>query len=86
MAAFQAETLEVRSCSADSQCGQELSGTSCGCTRNWVATLDANTDCFYSLIDQAGVLECDLGLFSSCDCPAADGFVCDSGICQWNYL
>jgi hypothetical protein len=86
MSAFAAETAKVRSCSNDDQCGQELSGTSCGCTRNWVGLLDADTTCFYALIQQAGMLDCDLGLNSSCDCPEADGFVCQAGICAWNYI
>lgn len=83
---FEAETLAIRSCTTDAECGQVLQGTSCGCTRDWVARLDADTTTFYALIGEAGPLDCDLGLFSTCDCPGADGFVCDpSGICQWNY-
>ncbi|NJK33221.1 MAG: hypothetical protein HC927_12930 [Deltaproteobacteria bacterium] len=85
-AAFAAETQAIRSCSTDSQCGQDLQGTSCGCTRNWVARTDADTTCFYELIELAGPLQCELGLASTCDCPAAEGFVCEAGICQWNYL
>ena len=86
MAAFAAETAVVRSCSSDAECGTPLVGTSCGCTKNWVARLDADTTCFYSLINQAGALDCDLGLFSDCSCPEADGFVCAGGTCAWNYL
>jgi hypothetical protein len=51
-----------------------------------VARLDADTDCFYAMIDRAGDLGCDLGLASSCDCPDTDGYVCDAGICTWNYI
>jgi hypothetical protein len=86
IAAFDAETLAIRSCASDSECGQELQGTSCGCTHNWVARTDADTTCFYDLIDQAQALQCELPLASDCDCPEADGFVCDAGICNWNYL
>jgi hypothetical protein len=85
-AAFAAETAQVRSCDADEQCGVELSGTSCGCTNNWVARLDADTSCFYALIDQAQEIECELFLASTCDCPPADGFACNQGMCTWNYL
>lgn len=85
-AAFADETLAVRSCSQPEDCGQVLQGTSCGCTRDWVARTDADTACFYELIDQAGPLACDLGLGSSCDCPPTDGFDCVQGICTWNYL
>jgi hypothetical protein len=86
IAAFDAEALAIRSCSSDGECGQQLQGTSCGCTRDWVARTDADTTCFYSLIDQAGALQCELPLGSTCDCPEADGFICDGGICNWNYL
>jgi hypothetical protein len=86
LAAFDAETLAIRSCGSDSECGQALQGTSCGCTRDWVARSDADTTCFYDLIEQAGALQCELPLGSTCDCPEADGFVCDAGICNWNYL
>lgn len=85
--AFAAETLAIRSCTKDTECGQVLDGTSCGCTRAWVARLDADPTHFYELIEQGVSLECDLPLFSTCDCPFADGFVCTpQGICQWNYL
>ena len=84
--AFNAETLAIRSCSADSECGVPLQGTSCGCTRDWVARTDADTTCFYDLIEQAGALQCELPLVSTCDCPGADGYICDGGICNWNYI
>jgi len=85
-AVFASEVLEIRSCVALEECGQELKGTSCGCTNNWVARLDADTADFYALIAQAERLRCELFLFGTCDCPAADGFVCQDGICGWNYL
>jgi len=85
-AAFAAETQAIRSCSTDAECGQVLQGTSCGCTRNWVARTEADTTCFYALIEQAGPLQCELGLGSPCDCPEADGYACVDGICTWNYL
>ena len=86
VAAFEAETLAIRSCDVDEDCGMELPGTSCGCTRNWVARAGADTTCFYELIEAAGPLQCELGLGSTCDCPEADGFVCVEGVCSWNYL
>jgi hypothetical protein len=86
LAAFEAETIEIRSCNSDADCGQALLGTSCGCTRDWVARTDADTTCFYDLIEQGQALQCELPLGSTCDCPGADGFVCDAGICNWNYL
>jgi hypothetical protein len=86
IAAFDAETLAIRSCSSDAECGKALQGTSCGCTQDWVARSDADTTCFYDLIDQAGALQCELPLVSDCSCPETDGFICDAGICKWNYL
>ncbi len=84
--AFTAETASIRGCQNDGECGQVLMGTSCGCTRNWVARNDADTTYFYELIEMAGPLSCDLALGSGCDCPETDGFVCDSGTCNWNYI
>lgn len=84
-AAFDAEVLEVRGCMNDNECGVEIKGTSCGCTRNWVARLDADLTEFEALVDTANELGCELPFFSSCDCPATDGFECAGGICNWNY-
>lgn len=82
---FQAETTAIRSCTDASECGTELTGTSCGCTRNWVARTDADTTAFYALIDEAVAMECDLGMGSPCDCPEADGYDCVENVCTWNY-
>lgn len=82
-AAFDAEASAIRRCSSDSECGKSLMGTSCGCTRNWVARLDADTTRFYQLIDHASSTGCELPLGSTCDCPPADGFVCVDGMCRW---
>jgi len=85
-AAFAAETQEIRSCDDDEQCGQVLTGTSCGCTRDWVARIDADLTEWESLRDAAEPAGCSLGTGSGCDCPRTDGFVCESGTCAWNYL
>jgi hypothetical protein len=86
LAAFWDEVAEIRGCEEDKQCGQVLTGTSCGCTRNWVARLDADTSHFLALVDLAGELRCELPFISTCDCPEADGYRCDAGTCSWNYL
>lgn len=83
---FEAKVLEIRSCDMDSECGQELVGTSCGCTRNWVALKDADVTEFWALVDIAMDLGCELPFFSTCDCPGTDGFACVAGICTWNYI
>lgn len=82
--AIAAEFDAIASCTTDAQCGQELTGTSCGCTRNLVARIDADTRAYYALLERQGELGCD-GLISTCDCPPADGFACRGGTCTWNY-
>lgn len=86
IADFEVITEEIRSCEVASQCGQVLTGTSCGCTRDWVARLDADTAEFYQALDALTKNGCPIDLTSTCDCPPVDGFVCDQGICNWNYL
>jgi hypothetical protein len=88
LAAFEAETLAIRSCTSHDDCfdGQVLEGTSCGCTHDWIARADADTTCFYDLIEKGTALQCELSLESDCDCPPADGLECDAGICNWNYF
>ena len=86
IAEFRGELAAVRSCEEAAECGRVLQGTSCGCTRNLVARVDADTVRLYELMEMAGELGCDLGLGSDCDCPEADGFLCSDGVCAWNYV
>ena len=74
----------IQSCEADAECGQVLTGTSCGCTRDLVARTDADTTRIYELIDAQADLGCG-GFISTCDCPATDGFACVNNTCSWNY-
>lgn len=85
LAALSAEGEAIRSCTRDDECGQDLPGTSCGCTRNLVARIDADATCYQDLRQRARDLQCDLPV-TVCDCPAADGFVCREGWCSWNYV
>ncbi|MDC3960390.1 hypothetical protein KEG38_41440 [Polyangium jinanense] len=80
------ERQAIMSCTADVQCGQELKGTSCGCTRNLVARLDADATRFYELLEQWQTLECEEIIVGTCDCPNANGFACKNGFCTWNYV
>ncbi|MEL6178608.1 MAG: hypothetical protein AAFS10_06625 [Myxococcota bacterium] len=84
LSAYTEELSTIQSCTTDAECGQPLTGTSCGCTRNLVARNDADTTRFYELQRETVTLGCDLGS-STCDCPEADGFICDAGVCNWNY-
>jgi hypothetical protein len=80
------ELAAIRSCTADDECGQVLRDTSCGCTRDLVARLDADVTRFNELrTTQVDGERCsDLG--SSCDCPEADGFECKDNQCAWRYV
>ncbi len=84
IASFQAEAESAMTCSRDDECGQVLPGTSCGCTQNWIARLDADTTVFYALLEQAATLECELYMTSNCDCPAVYGYVCAESTCGWD--
>lgn len=82
---FLAETSTIRACDAPSECGQVLAGTSCGCTQDWVARLDADTTAWEALLQDVTDGECDAGLTSDCSCPEAFGFACVDHVCTWNY-
>ena len=77
---------DLRSCQADSECGQPITGTSCGCTRDLVARLDADLTWFHALRRRGNLLGCNMPFMSTCDCPEADGFICSDGFCNWNYV
>lgn len=79
-----AEQAAVQACTTWSECGQVMTGTSCGCTRDLVARLDADTTDYYATLARAGELECDLP-DSTCDCPDAYGFDCVDHTCAWDY-
>lgn len=85
VAEFVAETDEIRACAQASDCGIELTGTSCGCTRNWVARADADTTEFYALLEEGSTKGCDLGTGSDCDCPVVTGYDCVDQVCTWAY-
>ena len=83
-AALQREVEKLTRCDSDAQCGQVLEGTSCGCTRNVVARLDADLATFETRQARMQELGCG-GMVSVCDCPPADGYVCAQGHCAWDY-
>lgn len=80
------ELDDIQSCTDDADCGQVLIGTSCGCTHNLVARVDADPTDFEELQQDAFDHECEVGFTSVCDCPEAAGFRCDAGTCAWNYV
>lgn len=82
---LQAEAVAIRSCEVATDCGQVLHGTSCGCTRDWVARNDADPTSFDRLLAEMNASSCETGLGSTCDCPEAYGFACEAGECTWNY-
>jgi hypothetical protein len=84
--AISAELAYIQRCTRASECGQELLGTSCGCTRNLVARRDVDTARFYEILARGQALDCSsLGFGTICDCPPADGFACVANRCTWNY-
>ena len=85
--ALELELASIQACSQASECGQELIGTSCGCTRNLVARNGVSTVAFYAIVQAGRSLQCAATEFATiCDCPPADGFACVDGRCTWNYL
>lgn len=87
VADFVAETESIRSCTSDGQCGQALAGTSCGCTRNWVARVNADISDWTELREAAQDEGCAIpGVISTCDCPAVAGYECNAGVCSWDYI
>ncbi|GDX79301.1 hypothetical protein LBMAG42_11120 [Deltaproteobacteria bacterium] len=86
VAEFDAEAGEIRACVEAADCGRVLDGTSCGCTRDWVARKDADTGEFYALMSEAADSECELGLESTCDCPETAGYDCVDEVCTWKYV
>lgn len=80
-----AELASIQACSSAGECGADLQGTSCGCTRNLVARVDADLTRFNQIQESLAAAECG-GFISTCDCPPADGFACVEGHCTWNYV
>jgi hypothetical protein len=73
------ELAAVEACEKDEDCGVPIQGSSCGCTRDRVANKSADTSRVEELFESCGS-------GSTCDCPEADGFVCNGGRCAWNYV
>jgi hypothetical protein len=91
---LRAELNAVQTCTSADDCGQVMTGTSCGCTRNLVARSDADLSTFSRLKAEVGAklgnpdepIECrGLQFGSTCDCPVTDGFTCTQNRCAWNY-
>ena len=84
---YDEELARIRMCTAASDCGQVLQGTSCGCTRNLVARKDAVTTDFYRLLNvKLAGARCVEPPASTCDCPPVAGFACEQNTCTWNYI
>jgi hypothetical protein len=75
----------AQKCTSAAQCGQPITGSSCGCTRDLVARKDADLAPYQTAKAKLAELGCDTG-GSTCDCPNADGFACINGRCAWNYV
>ena len=84
MVTYAALVKSMKQCSSADEC-KSIPGTSCGCTNNLVVGKYANETLLFDMADKMSAVGC--GPFiSTCDCPAADGFVCENNQCNWNYL
>jgi hypothetical protein len=84
-AATAAELESIQQCTAASECGQVLRGTSCGCTRDLVARNDADIGRFTELKDTVIDGQLCNEFASTCDCPNVIGFACQENQCTWEY-
>lgn len=82
-ALYDAQAANVTACASPDECAA-LPGTSCGCTRNLVVNKDADLTTFWQIYKDMGQAGC--GIITTCDCPPADGYLCQDGQCAWNYL
>jgi len=73
----------MNTCTTADEC-VAIPGTSCGCTHDVVLNKNADTTMVSKIINAMNADEC--GIMTTCDCPQADGFKCESGHCAWNYL
>lgn len=83
VADLQEEAERIQSCTRDDECGQILEGTSCGCTREWVARTDADASTFWDYVEEGTERACELPFDSPCDCPPSPGPTCLDGVCGW---
>ena len=78
------ETRLAGSCVSDSECGQIMTGTGCGCTTdNLIANHNFDLSYFYDLLGDATAMGCTIDLGTSCDCDATAVPVCRAGQCAW---
>jgi hypothetical protein len=75
---------DLQACEADEDCGASVSEGTCGCTLAVPSRTDADPTQYIDLVRR--VSECTQEGGSVCDCPPADGFICDQNRCAWNYL
>jgi len=80
------EVKALQACELDEECGQVMEQTSCGCTRELVARLDADLQRFEELRGESELFQCRLEFISPCDCPEADGFICEDEECAWDVV
>jgi len=84
MDTYSALLKSLKWCQSADEC-ISLPGTSCGCTNNLVVSENSGQWLLWDLTDKMAEAGCS-PFISTCDCPPADGFICDNNQCQWNYL
>ena len=71
-------------CVTDSQCGQVIQGTGCGCmTDNLIANHNFDLSYLYELLDESEAAGCTMNLGTPCDCNGGVVPVCRAGRCVW---
>ncbi len=81
--AYSREVDRISTCEDAGQC-MALLGTSCGCTRNLVVNQEMDHSYFWEIFEAMDAAGC--RIYTTCDCPPADGFKCEEGHCGWNYI
>lgn len=84
-AEWEAELASVQACDEDEDCGLPLPGTSDEDFCRKVQSYDADTEQLYYILQLGDDLGCTLVPPAEEECPQADGFFCDDGLCAWDY-
>jgi len=80
---YEALVTRLRHCETAADCAA-VPGTSCGCTRDLVLNASENLSPLRWILEHMNADGC--GMATTCDCPPADGYVCQEGLCGCNYL
>lgn len=83
---WEAELSAVTACEEDTDCGLPLPGTSQHDFCRAVQSYDADNEQLYYILQLGDDLGCTLVQDDPEPCPEASGFICDDGVCGWDYV